>query len=76
MDLTKKIPVGELRGYEKGRVNETEKAIRKELLNIRMEIFKAAAVNSGKKRQLKKTLARLLTVKAEKQGKLQLGSKK
>lgn len=76
MDLTKKLPVGEMRNFDAKRASETEKEIRKELLNIRMEIFKAPAANAGKKRNLKKALARLLTVKSEKQAKLQLAAKK
>lgn len=63
MDLHK-IPTEELRGYDSNRRREIVGQLRRELHNIRMDIFSARAQHSAKIRGLKKTLARLLTFEA------------
>lgn len=65
MDLAK-LGVDEMRGFELPRISEIEADYRKELANLRMDIFQAEGAHAGKVRALKKNLARLLTVKNEK----------
>jgi ribosomal protein L29 len=53
----------EIRGYDAGKMTETEGEIRKALLDIRMDIYTARSQHAAKLRGLKKSLARLLTVR-------------
>ena len=61
MDLHK-IPTEEIRGFDVARRREVEVQIRRDLLQIRMDIFSSKAQHSAKIRGLKRTLARILTV--------------
>ena len=58
-----KLTADELKGYDAAKLRETEKEIRRELVNIRMDIYTAPAQHTGKIRGLRKSLARLLTLK-------------
>lgn len=53
----------EIRGFDAGKMTETEHEIRKALLDIRMDIYTARSQHGAKLRGLKKSLARLLTVR-------------
>ena len=53
----------EIRGFDAGKMRETEGEIRQELVKIRMDIYTAKNQHTGKIRGLKKSLARLLTIK-------------
>jgi ribosomal protein L29 len=64
MDLHK-IPVSEMRSFDKARLSDIRHQIQRELVKIRMDIYTARAQHAGKVRGLKKTLARLLTVTTE-----------
>ena len=57
-----KIPTDEIRGFDNVRSREVATQIRRELLQVRMDIFSSRAQHSAKIRGLKKTLARILTV--------------
>lgn len=57
------IKTDELRGVEANELKSAEREVRKQLAELRMDVYTASAVNSGKSRRLKKTLARILTVK-------------
>jgi ribosomal protein L29 len=59
-----KLDVEDLKGMDPQALNETEVSIRRELMNLRMDIYSPAASHVGKKRSLKKNLARILTLKS------------
>jgi ribosomal protein L29 len=61
MDLHK-LSTEELRGFEPGKLKETESEIRRALVTIKMDIYTAKNQHTAKIRGLKKALARLLTV--------------
>lgn len=58
-----KVKTEALRGIEAGELKAAEREVRKQLAELRMDVYTASAVNSGKARRLRKTLARILTVK-------------
>ena len=58
-----KVTTEELRGVEASDLKAAEREVRKQLADLRMDVYTASAVNSGKSSRLKKTLARILTVK-------------
>lgn len=58
-----KIKAGEIASFDLGKLKESEEQIRQELANLRLDIFAERGKHSGKKRQLRKSLARVLTVK-------------
>lgn len=58
-----KVTTEELRGVEASDLKVAEREVRKQLADLRMDVYTASAVNSGKSSRLKKTLARILTVK-------------
>src|SRR4051794_9683655 len=58
-----KLTSEEIRGYDAGKLRETETDIRKALVNIRMDIYTAKNQHTSKIRGLRKALARLLTVR-------------
>src|SRR5262249_42089079 len=58
-----KLSTEDLRGYDAGKLREAEKDIRRELVNIRMDIYTARDQHTSKIRGLKKALARLLTLR-------------
>jgi len=57
-----KVPVAEMRGFDKGRLKELRHEIQRELVKLRMDVYSARAQHSARVRGLRKTLARLLTV--------------
>ena len=59
------IKTGELRSLDAAGLRTAENYIRKEMANLRMDIYSASALSSGKNKKLKKSLARVLTVKSE-----------
>jgi ribosomal protein L29 len=61
------VTTDEIRGVEAKDLTASEKEVRKQLAELRMDVYSASALNSGKARKLKRTLARILTVKREKQ---------
>ena len=58
-----KITSEEIRGFDAQKSKETEDAIRKELANMRMDLYSNQASTSSNARLLKKSLARVLTVR-------------
>lgn len=60
-----KITAAELRGEEAAQLVGYEKDIRKQLAELRMDVYTASAVSSGKVKSLKRSLARVLLVKQE-----------
>ena len=64
MDL-QKIHVDELKDLDMTRLNQTAKEIREKIFETRMDVYKPAGTNSGKLRGLRKSLARVLTVKTK-----------
>lgn len=71
MELTK-LAIDEMRNFDDARMREVERDLRKELFSIKMDIFTAPAQHTGKIRNLKVNLARLLTVKNEKKRRAQM----
>lgn len=61
-----KLTAEELRSKDVGELRATTQEVRKSLAQVRMDIYTASAVNTGKVKKLKKSLARLLTVSNEK----------
>jgi ribosomal protein L29 len=61
-----KLSSDEIRGLDAAKIKDTERDIRRELVTIRMDIYKAPNQHTGKVRGLKRSLARLMTVAAEK----------
>jgi ribosomal protein L29 len=61
-----KLSSDEIRGLDAAKIKDTERDIRRELVTMRMDIYKAPNQHTGKVRGLKRSLARLLTVVAEK----------
>jgi ribosomal protein L29 len=64
-----KLEVHEIRSWEKDRMAEAENDIRKQIANLRMDVYTSKAQQSSKTRGLKKSLARILTIRQEKLGK-------
>ena len=64
MDITKLTAV-ELRKVEERQLRETEDAIRRKLHENRMEFFLSASVKTGQQQNLRKSLARVLTIAGE-----------
>lgn len=64
MDISK-ITIDEIRQFGPERMKEVEIDIRKELVNLKMDLYTSASVDSGKALKLRKTLARINTVRAE-----------
>lgn len=60
-----KLTAKELKNAEKEDLVAAEKDIRKQLAELRMDIYTASAANLAKKKKLKRSLARLLTVRNE-----------
>lgn len=58
-----KLSVAEIKGLNAAKRQEVETEIRKELAHVRMDIYSTAGQHVGKVRGLKKSLARLLTIK-------------
>lgn len=64
MDITK-VTAEELRGSDKAKWKELEAEVRQQLAHLRMDIYSNGAASSTKKKQLKRSLARLKTVQNE-----------
>ena len=62
MDL-QKLKSEEIRGFDAKRSAEVEGQVRRALLDARMDIYNPAARGAAKIRGLKRTLARLLTLR-------------
>lgn len=75
MDFNK-LNVKEIRAMDAKKVGDTVKLIRKELVGLRMDVYNAGPQSKGKSRNLRKTLARLLTVGGEKSSVATVKSKK
>lgn len=65
MDL-QKITAAELKDFDRAKLNGLETDIRREMAMLGMDVYAAQGQSSGKKRALKKSLARVLTVKNQK----------
>jgi len=65
MDLAK-MKRGELQTQSIDRLRELEQDFRTELAKVRMDIFAERGANTGKKRQLRKNLARVMTFTKQK----------
>ena len=61
MDYTA-VTIEEIKAMEPSQLKEAKDDVLKQLTEIRLDIYSAAAVHTGKVRKLKKTLARLSTV--------------
>ncbi|MEN9835878.1 MAG: Ribosomal protein, partial [Pseudomonadota bacterium] len=57
-----KVKKEELKGFDAGKLRETEKDIRRQLHDIRMDIYSGPGKHTGKIRGLRRTLARVLTL--------------
>jgi len=64
MDLHK-LKMDQVRGFDAGKLRETEEDVRRELHTIRMDIYSAKAQHAAKSRGLKKALARVLTARTQ-----------
>ncbi len=64
-----KLKKDELKSLTATQAEETELGIRQELAKLRMDIFSEKGKHTGKVRNLKKNLARVLTFKSEKASK-------
>ena len=60
-----KLTTDELKALNDAQSQETEHGIRQALAKLRMDIFSEKGKHTGKVRQLKKNLARVLTFKNE-----------
>jgi ribosomal protein L29 len=60
-----KLDMATIKSYDSARVREAETEIRKEMVNIRLDIYTARNQHTAKIRGLKKSLARLLTAKGQ-----------
>jgi ribosomal protein L29 len=63
------INAEEIRGFDVGRRKELETELRRNMAELRMDIYSPANSNATKIKTLKKNLARLNTVKTEEQAK-------
>lgn len=64
MDLHK-LTVAEIRNFDNARVSEVEKEVRHQMAMMGMDIYSADGQHTGKKRGLRKSLAKILTVKTQ-----------
>ena len=65
MDFNK-LNVKEIRAFDAKKIGDTVKNLRKELVGLRMDVYNAGPQAKTKARDMRKTLARLLTVGIEK----------
>ena len=61
-----KLSAADLRGFDAAKSRETQTEISRELAKIRMDVYTARNLHTGKIRGLRKSLARLLTIESEK----------
>ena len=64
MDIMK-LTAAELRKVEERQLRETEDTVRRKLHDNRMEFYLSASVKTGQQQNLRKSLARVLTVMNE-----------
>lgn len=64
MDINK-LNTKEVRAMDAKKLGDTAKNIRKELVGLRMDVYNAGPQAKSKARNLRKTLARVLTVWVE-----------
>ena len=57
-----KLKKEELKGYDAAKLRETEKDIRRQLHEVRMDIYSGPGKHTGKIRGLRRSLARVLTL--------------
>ena len=65
MDFNK-LKVKEIRAFDAKKIGDTVKNLRKELVGLRMDVYNAGPQAKTQARNMRKTLARLLTVGIEK----------
>ena len=65
MNFTK-LTSKEIRALDSAKIADTTKNLRKELVGLRMDVYKAGPQASATARNMRKALARLLTVGKEK----------
>jgi len=68
-----KLTAAELRKTEDRQLRETQHSLRRKLLESRLEFFLAASTATGQRRNMRKSLARVLTIVNER--KLQTAAK-
>ena len=68
MDMNK-LNVKEIRAMDAKKLKDTATSLRKELVGLRMDVYNAGPQAKSKARNMRKTLARLLTVGGEKSSK-------
>ena len=61
-----KIKMDDIKGNDLTKLNEMVNDTRRELFNLRMDIFKTSMSVSGQKKAIKKNIARLLTARSAK----------
>jgi ribosomal protein L29 len=62
-----KLKSKEIRALDTKKIHTTANSLRKELVGYRMDVYNAGPQSKTKSRNLRKTLARLLTIGTEKQ---------
>jgi ribosomal protein L29 len=68
MDMNK-LKTKEIRAMDSKKLQDSAKNIRKELVGLRMDVYNAGPQAKSKARNLRKTLARVLTASVDKSGK-------
>jgi ribosomal protein L29 len=68
MDMNK-LKTKEIQAMDSKKLLDSAKNIRKELVGLRMDVYNAGPKAKSKARNLRKTLARVLTVSVDKSGK-------
>jgi len=68
MDMNK-LKTKEIRSMDSKKLQDSAKNIRKELVGLRMDVYNAGPQAKSKARNLRKTLARVLTASVDKSGK-------
>jgi len=61
-----KLNIKEIRAMDAKKLGDTAKTLRKELVGLRMDVYNAGPQAKANARNMRKTLARLLTVGGEK----------
>ena len=63
MDILE-IKMSDINSFDSAQLREVEKDLRKQLAEVRLDVYTNPASFTGKIRKLKKTLARVLTVQS------------
>ena len=61
-----KTSLEEMRKMNYAQIKETEEEVRRDLLKMKLDVYTAPSAQTSKVRNLKKTLAKVMTVKTEK----------